>query len=68
MLLKPLESPQWVGVHSGGLVMFRLTVQELLNDEHFFQRRFNNIKIKYFWEIGAKLLILLSKNPCFSSV
>ncbi len=31
MLLVPLESPQWVGVYQDGSLMFKPTVQELLN-------------------------------------
>jgi hypothetical protein len=31
VLLVPLESPQQVGVHLGGFVLYRRIVQELLN-------------------------------------
>jgi len=31
-----------------GLVVFRLTMQELLNTEQFYQKKFNKIKKKYF--------------------
>ncbi len=53
-----LESPWCIGVHWGGLVMFRLTMQELLNIEQFFQRKFNKIEIKYIRKLGQVLHIL----------
>ncbi len=31
-------------VHQGDFVMFRATMQELLNFEHFFKKNFNKIK------------------------
>jgi hypothetical protein len=62
MLLLPLGSPWWVGVHWGGLVVFRAMVQELLNTEQFCQRKFNKIKTKMFEGNWGKLLVLL-ENP-----
>jgi len=50
MLLVLLESPQWVHMNWGGLVMFRPTLLELLNIEQFFERKFNT---KYFKEAKA---------------
>jgi hypothetical protein len=38
--------------------MFRLTMQELLNIEQFFQRKFNKIEIKYIRKLGQVLHIL----------
>jgi len=46
MLSAALESPQWVGVHQGGLVVHRPTQQDLLNTEQFFQRKLKKIKTK----------------------
>jgi len=44
-------------MHSGGSLMFRLMmVQELLNIEQFFQRNFNEVKLKSFTRIGVKEL------------
>jgi hypothetical protein len=34
MLLVMLDSPRSVGVHQGGFIMFRSTIQELLSIEH----------------------------------
>jgi hypothetical protein len=53
-----LESPRCIGVHWGALVVFRLSMQELLNIEQFFQRKFNKIKIKYIRKLGQVLYIL----------
>jgi hypothetical protein len=41
-LLMPLESLQWIGVHQGGCVMFRPTMQKLLNIEQNFQKNQQN--------------------------
>lgn len=46
MLLAALESPQWIGVHQGGLVVHRPTQQDLLNIEQFFQTKLKKIKTK----------------------
>jgi hypothetical protein len=35
MLLVMLDSPRSAGVHRGGFIMFRSTIHELLNIEHF---------------------------------
>jgi hypothetical protein len=39
-LLVPLESPQWLGVHQVGFIMFQPAVEKLLNIEHFFHWKF----------------------------
>lgn len=40
LVLVQLESPQWIGtLHWGGLMIFRLMVQELLNIEQFFDQK-----------------------------
>jgi hypothetical protein len=36
MLLVLLESPQWVGVHWVGFIMFQPTMEKLLNIEQIF--------------------------------
>jgi hypothetical protein len=45
-------------VHQGGLVVFRPMVQEILNIEQFFQRKFNKIKTNY-------LKKLMQASPSF---
>jgi len=45
MLLVMLDSPRSAGVHRGGFIMFRSTIHELLNIEHFFKSE-NLIKSK----------------------
>jgi hypothetical protein len=42
-----------VPVHLSGLVVFRPPMQELLNIEQFYWRKFNKIETKYFKEIKA---------------
>ncbi len=39
-------------VHQGDYVMFRARVQELLNIEHFFKRKFNIIKANFLRKLG----------------
>jgi hypothetical protein len=39
-LLVPLESPQWLGVHQVGFIMFQPAVEKLLKIEHFFHWKF----------------------------
>jgi hypothetical protein len=43
---------QRVGMHWGGFVMFKTTVQKLLNNEQFCPNFFNKIKAKNYREIG----------------
>jgi hypothetical protein len=42
-LLVPLESPQWVGLHCVGFILFELTGEKLLNIEQFFHRKKNHL-------------------------
>jgi hypothetical protein len=42
VLLVWLESFQWVGVNQDGLVMFRHTMQELLNMQQICQKLYQN--------------------------
>jgi hypothetical protein len=40
MLLVPLKSPWWIGVHQVGFIMFQSTVEKLLNTKQFFHWKF----------------------------
>jgi hypothetical protein len=53
MLLVLLESPQWVHMNWGGLVMFRPTLLELLNIEQFCERKFKKFNTNYLKEAKA---------------
>jgi hypothetical protein len=41
--LVPLESPQRVGLHCVGFILFELTGEELLNIEQFFHQKNNHL-------------------------
>jgi len=61
LTLGTIGKPLWVGVHWDGLVMFRPMVQELLNIEHFFKRKFNIIKVNFLRKLGQPFGIV--KKP-----
>jgi hypothetical protein len=42
-----------IGAHWGGLVVFTPMLNELLNIEQFYQKKFKKFKTKYFGEIGV---------------
>jgi hypothetical protein len=46
---------EWGKVHQGGSVMFRPTMQEVLNIEQFCEKDFNKIKAKFFFDIQTSL-------------
>ncbi len=48
-----LERSWWIGVHQGGFIIFRPMVWESFNIEQSFQRKFNKIQSKLFWQIGV---------------
>jgi hypothetical protein len=60
--LGTIGKPQWVGLHGDGFVVFRHTMQEILNIEQFCNWTFKKIETQIPKAIWGMLLVLMESS------